>query len=140
VFEKHARQRDTYSKRIASYKRRESMATWTGAGLAGVTLLVAGGVGETVGGGSVPPVVTALILTLIVLSAGTLAIARVGFEWAATELERELHGQRSKERQKLPPERWNWPVIPELMWICYLYLVVLTGAGFLLAVWWSVLS
>ena len=116
------------------------MTIWVGAGLGGLIVLAAGDIAEIVGGGAVPPVVTAVILTLIVVSAGTLALARVGFEWAATELERELHGQPTKERQKLPQQHQDWPLQPELMWRCSFYSIILAAVGFLVGVWWSVLS
>jgi hypothetical protein len=128
------------SERIAAYKRRENMTIWVGAGLGALVVLVAGNVPEIVGGGEVPAWLIGVTLTALLVSAGLLALARVGFEYAATQLQRDLDRGELKVDSELRGRRGRWPKHPEIYWRLSFWLLLAAAAGFLVAVWWSVLA
>jgi drug/metabolite transporter (DMT)-like permease len=87
------------------------MTIWVGAGLAGLIVLVGGEFGTGILvldqlSGEAPPGLKSfprsLLLTLVLGAGGALALARVGFEWGATQLERELEDTKLVEGQRLP--------------------------------------
>jgi hypothetical protein len=134
--------------RREQYRRRESMTVWIGAGLVGLIALSAGDLASTVMG-DVPELLTALLMTCLVVAGGFLALARVGFEWAATQISRRLkdgpdpaptvpEDQQIESAATLPTELNAWPRFAEAMWRGSLLLTVAAAAAYLVAAWWRV--
>jgi hypothetical protein len=77
--------KETYGARLRQYKRREQMAIWVAAGIAGlISLLALGGIPES------KIIFKHILVTVIIVAGGTLALARVKFEWCATQIERKI--------------------------------------------------
>jgi hypothetical protein len=122
------------------------MTVWIGAGLVGLIALSAGDLASSVMA-DVPSLLTALLMTSLVLAGGCLALARVGFEWAATEISRRLNagtapastGPAAKQiasADALPSELEGWPRFAEAMWRAALLLTVVAALSYLVAAWW----
>jgi len=122
--------RETIRGRLRQYKRREAMTVWIGAGYAGfiglLSLDIAAGA---------PRWLLCIAITLIVVGAGTLAMARVGFEWKATIIERHLEDGTVKDTDAYPSDS-AWPSQEEGWWTLALSLIILTGAVCLAVFWW----
>jgi hypothetical protein len=114
------------------------MTIWVGAGLGGLVVLISGELPPTAGGGSVRPILIAAALTAALICVGCLAMARVGFEWAATQLKRLLEADQSADGKTLTGDDWNWPALPEFMWRASLILFIAASTAFLVAIWWSI--
>lgn len=112
------------------------MTTWVGAGLAALVFLIAGDLAATAGDGGVPSILIAAALTLALIDAGCLALARVGFEWEATSLDRAVSEDGAEADRTLDGDDAAWPALPELMWVSSLYLLLIASLTFLVAVWW----
>jgi hypothetical protein len=134
--------------RREQYRRREAMTVWIGAGLVGLIALSAGDLAAKVMG-DVPDLLTALLMTCLVLAGGCLALARVGFEWAATRIFRRLKDgpdaapSVSEDKQvgsadALPSDLVTWPRFAEAMWRASLLFTVAAAAAYLVAAWWRV--
>jgi hypothetical protein len=136
----------TYGLRLAQYKRRELMVTWVGAGLAALIVLVTSNLAT-----GAPAVLTAAAATVILFSAGSLAVARVQFEWAATVLERAVQeGTQPRAAGEhapacaahpddpLPSSLAGWPRLGEVCWMTGLLLVPAAASVYITAVWWVV--
>jgi hypothetical protein len=115
-----------YEGRMDQYRRREHMITWVGAGLGGLFVLV----GSYISGHSFDPNWwTALIVGLLLLSAGALALARVAFEWEATKLCRAIQRGKAKRDTSLSGDLCDWPR-EEVLWRSGLYLIPIAAATF----------
>jgi hypothetical protein len=137
VFSNLADQRPTHGQRLDSYKRREEMTVWVGAGLAALVILLSGDLAATAGGDGVPALLVASALTAALAGAGCLAMARVGFEWSATELRRAASERGDSPDEKLRGKDAAWPVLPEIMWRGSLILLPVATLIFLASIWWT---
>jgi hypothetical protein len=138
MFSSLAERRRTYGQRRASYKRREQMLIWVGAGVGGLLILIAGDLTAMVGGDKVPPLVIALALTFALLSAAAIGLARMQFEWAWTELDRKITEEDVDETREIDGPERGWPVVAELAWLSAQLFVGLAAMALLLGVWWAV--
>ena len=139
--EQGSEETETVRTRIRQYERRERMILWVGAGLVGLIALVAGGVGGS--SEVVPAGLRALVITAIVVAGGSLAYARVNFEWQATLLKRKIEdgeAQATDELSKLPRELQDWPNYPERAWSAALLAIIISSTFFLVNVWWTAIA
>ena len=135
----------TYIARKRQYERRVTMVTWVGAGLAGLIFLVTSDL--TTGA---PDWLNGVVASLIVVGIGVLAIARIKFEWAATQLGRALEdGERAAANNTfiegaaqsddlLPDDLKQWPRFAEVCWLVGLLSVPAAGIVYLVAVWLAI--
>src|SRR5829696_5371535 len=96
---------ETVRSRLRQYERRERMILWVGAGLVGLIALVADGVCDP--SDIATDFLRAVAVTAIVVAGGSLAYARLNFEWQATLLKRKIEDREvegSDELGKLPQE------------------------------------
>ena len=106
--------------------------------MVGLIALVASGVGDASDGG--PVLWHAIAITAIVVAGGTLAYARVSFEWAATLIKRRIDDgevQDTDALAKLPEDEQGWPKRPEAAWTVGRWAILVAAAAFLVSVWWS---
>lgn len=127
---------DTYKTRIRQYERRERLTTWFGAGYLAVTALMTTKVFEQA---NPPAPLTAILITLIVFGGGSLGFARVGFEWAATLLRRQIEDATVQENDTLLPADNEWPNRAEQLWVVSILSMAAAGLVALLCAWWPVL-
>jgi hypothetical protein len=106
------------------------MTIWVGAGFAGLLGVLSLDVVE-----AGPRLLQRLALTLIVIGAGSLARARVGFEWAATILERYVEDRKAAPGDPYPYAD-TWPREHERFWTVALWCMIITAVLVLLAAWW----
>ena len=126
----------TFGSRLRQYKRREGMIVWVGAGLVAlITTFAAVKATREVG---VPAIIPAIVPTLVVFAGGFLALARVQFEWAATQLERKIQDKTSQDEDALPDELRGWPRFAEFCWRMELYLTIAGAIALLVLIWWPV--
>jgi len=111
------------------------MIKWVGAGLVAVVTVFAAV--EFTRESGVPWYLPAIVPTLVVLGGGFLALARVQFEWAATQLRRKIEDGTSNRDDSLPGELQSWPRFAEFCWRMELYLTLASGVALLVLVWWS---
>jgi hypothetical protein len=109
------------------------MILWVGAGLVALIGLET----ASLTGGS-PRWLTALVVTLIVVSGGALAWGRIKFEWAATKLDRAVDDQTVEATDQLRAEDAEWPAVGEVAWLVGLLCVPVAGVLYLISVWWAV--
>ncbi|HVL09516.1 MAG TPA: hypothetical protein VM512_10220 [Burkholderiaceae bacterium] len=126
----------SHEERLQQLQRREGLTVWIGAAYGGLVALLASNAAISP---QTPAWVQALLVTLIVAGAGALGKARVGFEWAATQMARKLAQNPELTRQCVPDDE-EWPRGPESFWTLTLYLLMAAGLFMLLAAWWGVLS
>lgn len=79
---------ETVRSRLRQYERRERMILWVGAGLVGLIALIPDGVCDP--SNIATALLRAMAVTAIVVAGGSLAYARVNFEWQATLIERRI--------------------------------------------------
>jgi hypothetical protein len=134
--------RESYRSRLRIYDRRVGMATRVGAAMVALVALVAG----VFAGGilrEAPRVFGPLIVTAFFTTGLCLAMAYIKFEYAGTLIRRQVEDGEVKWEDPLPSEQQRFPAGVEAAdrwWVATLYLIVLTGALFLIAVWWSFVS
>jgi hypothetical protein len=131
---------ETIRSRLRQYERRERMILWVGAGLVGLIALVAGGVGGSSEGANA--ILRAIAITAIVVAGGSLAYARVNFEWEATLIKRKIDDDQIEDGDlldKLPEERQGWPSHAELAWDVGLKAIIVAAVAFLGSVWGAAL-
>ena len=75
--------------------------------------------------------------TLIVVGGGALAVARIEFEWAATQLDRAIQNGADGAAQ-LPPEYRPWPKAGEIAWMMGLACVPFAATAYTIAIWWAI--
>jgi len=123
--------KETYGTRLRQYKRREQMAIWVAAGIAGlIALLASGAIPES------KMLFKHLLITVIVVAGGTLAMARVKFEWCATQIQRKIDDNSIKDTDDLP-ESEHWPAWAEFNWLISLLAISAGGLLILVAIWWD---
>jgi hypothetical protein len=127
---------ETYRSRSRKYRRREQMTIWIGAAYAALIALMTTKVFEQ---SNVPAALNALLVTLILLGGWCLGRARVGFEWAATQLERTVEDGLVQTTDPLPPTDL-WPAKIETYWLTSLVIVAIAAAAMLIAVWWNTIE
>jgi hypothetical protein len=128
---------ETLRSRLRQYERQERIILWVGAGLVGLIALVAGNAGAP--SEEVPALLRAAMITAIVVAGGSLAYARVSFEWQATHIKRKIGDgevEDTDELSKLPDDMQGWPKLPELAWDAALWAILISGVLFLVSVWW----
>lgn len=118
----------TYCERLDQLKRREQMTVWVGAGLGGLIVLMTTGIIM-----DAPTVLNSIMATSIVLGGGSLAVARVKFEWEATKITRQVQDGEIKISDSV---EGCWPEDTKRYWSTALLFIVLSGCLFILAVWW----
>lgn len=127
---------ETYNVRLRKYQRRERMSIWVGAGYAGLIALMTTKIFEQA---NAPYWLTAALVTLVVLGGGALGRARVGFEWVATQIERDIEDQVIQKGDTLP-NGYQWPAQAELFWTVTLVFIFIAAIAMLATVWWPVLK
>jgi hypothetical protein len=118
--------------RIRQYERRGSMILWVGAGLAGLIVLVTSSLAS-----GAPGAFDGAVATLVVVSGGALAWARVNFEWAATTVQRKLDDGDLDLGSELPQELRSWPRFAEFCWKLGRYALAGAAVTFVVAVWYA---
>ena len=118
---------DTFGGRLRQYKRREHMIVWVGAGL--VALITVFASVEFTRGSSAPALVARLVPTLVLVGGASLALARVRFEWAATQLKRLIEDGKYRLEDQLPEEHRSWPCCAEFCWLIELYATMAARVG-----------
>lgn len=126
-----------FGSRLRQYKRRERMIVWVGAGL--VALITTFAAVEFTREAGVPAIIPAIVPTLVVFGGGFLALARVQFEWAATQLERKIQDKTFQDEDALPDKLRGWPRFAEFCWLMELYLTIAGGIALLVLIWWAAL-
>jgi hypothetical protein len=122
----------TYRKRLRQYQRRGSMILWVGAGLVGLVGLLASNLST-----GAPGALNASTVSLVILGGGALAIARIRFEWAATQLDRAIQDGACANGQ-LPAQYEPWPNTGEVAWLVGRLCVPAAALVYAAAVWWTV--
>jgi hypothetical protein len=122
----------TYQTRLRQYQRRERMILWVGAGLAGLIGLL------TIDrlSADAPADLGATTATLIILGFGALAMARIDFEWTATQLDRAIEDGKNGTDSLLPADA-KWPTTGEIAWRVGLVIVPLAALVYLITIWWT---
>ena len=121
--------KETYRTRLRQYKRREQLAIWVAAGIAGlIALLALGAIPES------KMIFKRLVITVIVVAGGTFAMARVKFEWCATQIQRKIDDNLIKDTDDLP-ESERWPALAEFSWLISLWAIFAGGLLILVAIW-----
>ncbi|MEA2455823.1 MAG: hypothetical protein QOI45_2085 [Thermoleophilaceae bacterium] len=111
------------------------MADRFGAALGGLVLLTSAQLAAS----PPPSLVTAITLTLAVLAGGALGLARTGFEYAATSLDRALQADAPpREAASLRQADRAWPTEAELFYRLSVVLLLATVLAFLVGVWLAV--
>jgi hypothetical protein len=118
---------------------------WVGAGLVGMIGLVTSDLAD-----GAPRAFVPAVGSLIIAGAGSFALARIRFEWAATTLEREIHDADAardpedttskKADQNLRCDLDEWPKGGEFFYRAEIYLVAVAAIVYLVAVWWAAFS
>jgi hypothetical protein len=108
------------------------MILWVGAGLVGLIALVTSDLTK-----GAPKWLSAMTASLIIVGGGALAIARIKFEWAATQLERAIQ-DGVDPNQDLADEYQPWPNTGECAWLVGLMCVPVAGLFYAAAAWWAV--
>lgn len=128
---------ETYQLRIRKYQRREALTTWIGAAYLALTALMTTKVFDEA---RVPTILPALLVTLIVVGGGFLGLARVGFEWKATELQRNIDDGRYAMNDQLSAADETWPQTVEHFYTISLCFIVAAGAVMVACAWWPVIK
>lgn len=121
---------ETYASALKKIERRHELTTWIGAAYAGYVALLA-----TAPGARLPPLVSAVILTLLIAGAGLLAYARVNFAYYVTVLSREIDAGRLAPQSPLAAPHAEWPQPAEKAYRATLLLIVVIGALLVLGAW-----
>ena len=125
-------QTDTYRSRLRKYQRRERMTIWIGAAYAALIALMTT---KSFDQSNSPAALNALLVTLIVGGGLCLGRARIGFEWLATQIERQLEDGEAKPTDAFPVNDL-WPTGIDRYWLISLYLIALAALSMLVSVWW----
>lgn len=120
----------TYALLIQQLERRETLTTWVGAGIAGVVAFMAAGAAA-----NAPWFLKSLIFTLVIAAGLLWSYARVGFEWAATQLRREVAGTQEMLQWPVPKTPDPWPKVADQCWTGCLVLIFVTWLILLIAIW-----
>lgn len=126
----------TVQRGIDKCRRRKELTLFIGGGgLGGLALF---GAGDLAGGffQHVPGEVTAIFVTLALMSGLCLAFAYSGFEYEATLLERQVEDKKLLATGFLPAT-WRLPRPAEYSYRAATILIPCTGAWLLVAVWWA---
>lgn len=127
--------KDSVNARLSFYERRVHTTVWIGAGLAGLIVLVASGVGADLLKAA-PPIFQSVIITLILVSGGAVALARANYEYAAARIKNRQHmGILRADRGKLPDEL-KAPKKSEVMYRLSLYAIFFAALTFIVPLWW----
>jgi hypothetical protein len=118
--------------RARQYERRGGMILWVGAGLGGLIVLVTSSMAS-----GAPRAFDGVVATLVVVSGGSLAWARVNFEWAATMIQRKLDDGDLEPGSELPQESRPWPRFAEFCWKLGRYALGGAALAFVAAVWYA---
>jgi hypothetical protein len=125
----------TFQSRLRQYQRRGSLLLWVGAGLGGLIVLVTSNLDA-----GAPKVFNGLLTLAVIVSGGSLAEARVGYEWAATQLERKMTDEKIDETTQLPTDLAGWPTFSEACWIIGRNAAMVAALVYVIAVWYAVLG
>jgi hypothetical protein len=128
------REDDSYQLRIGMYERRLGVIDRFGAGLGGLVLLLS----AQLAGAPAGPLITAITLSLAVVTGGALGLARVGFDYEAIELKRTLEKRQMAASERLVKKDREWPDTQEVLYRAGVLLLVATAAAFLVGVWLAV--
>lgn len=125
----------TYLSRIRQYDRREAMILWVGAGLGGLVILVTSSLDS-----GAPKVFDGLVALLVIISGGSLAMARVEFEWASTKLKRDMSDKAIPPTATLAQTDRPWPKQSEFCWNLGRRAAATAAIVYLVAVWYVVFA
>ena len=107
------------------------MILWVGAGLAALIGLLTTGLTSRA-----PQWLNSGVGTLAVVGAGVLSLARIKFEWGATQLQRAID-DGTDGSTALPDAYKSWPKVGEVAWILGFLIVLAGGLLYLAGVWYS---
>ena len=122
---------ETYGQRLAKYERRVSMTTWVGTGF--ITLIACLAAGALKRGS----LFAALVFTFILFGGGSLAFARVKFEWAGTQIKRKIDASVVQKTDKLIGNDRTWPQGADNLWFLSLFLTLFGGLAMWIGIWWE---
>lgn len=121
---------ETIATALGKIQRREQLTTWVGASYAGYLAILSSKPGE-----SLPMLVSAFLMTLLVVGVALLAYARVNFEYYVTQLSRTV-GVSPEARAAALPEKFNtWPSRAEVAYRGALVTIVVMAVILLVALW-----
>jgi len=106
------------------------MIIWVGASLAGLI-----GLANTATFNNAPALFRGLEATAIIVGAAFFAVARVKFEWEATQIKRGVEDGDIWPTQVAPEE---WPEDAEACWFSLRFCVIAGGVIMLVCFWWEV--
>ena len=112
------------------------MTIWVGAAYAALIALMTTKVFDQ---SQSPVLVSAALVTEIIAGAWFLGRTRVGFEWAATVIERMIEDHEVQATDTMPSTD-AWPSNLDNQWFAALYLLAAAGATTLVAAWWGPVS
>ncbi len=122
----------TYAKRLRQYQRRLSTILWVLAGLAALIGLLSTSLAD-----GAPRAILGAVASLIVVGGGSLATARIQFDWAATELSRAIE-DGAAANAPLPAALADWPKLGEVAWLGGLLCVPAAAIAYLVAMWLAI--
>lgn len=122
----------TYGKRLRQYQRRERTILWVAAGLAALIGLVTSDLTK-----GAPRALTAAAASLIMLGGAALALARIRFEWAGTQLDRTIQDAEAAVGDQLPADRAKWPKLAEVSYLAGIALVPSAALVYASAIWYA---
>jgi len=126
--------KETWGTRLEQYRRREQMTTWFGGGFLGLVSIA--GLLSTSASGYLQRTLVALLISSVVLGGACLALARVGFEWKATEIARRIDSSEIDRAGEITETAVPWPARYEFYWTVAQW-VLLAGGVLLLALAWA---
>jgi hypothetical protein len=126
---------ETYGTRLRQFERREQMTTWVAAGIASLVVFIGAGALA-----ASPPLFSKVIFTLSILGGTALALARVQFEWAKTEIKRKIEDVPTVKDTPLADDEAAWPRTPEIMWDVARSTIVAGWSLMILGIWWPLLA
>jgi hypothetical protein len=113
------------------YERREQMTTWIAAGAgAMIAFLAAGALKDR------PQLFTQLVFFVAIISGYTIALARVGFEWSATLIKRDIEDKKVDIDDRLADSMRDWPSSPEHYWMGAIWSLFLGWVIMAVGIWW----
>ncbi len=135
--EKKKYDEQTVGARLRSYKRRAQTTNWIGAGLAGLIVLIVSDVGASMMEDP-PSAVRSTILTLLLIAGGSLALARAGYESAATRIENRQWAKILEDETARLPDCLKVRRRSGFMYILALCSILFAALLFLVSTWWWV--
>ena len=129
-----ATDKETYRGRLREYERREQMTIWVAGGVAALVTFVAVGALQ-----DAPAVLKPIVLSAAIIAGVAIAFARVGFEWAATLIKRDIEDGKVQATDDLDNSHRNWPSGPERWWTVALIALAFGWLVIVIGIWWHLI-